>query len=351
MTEFKIAEYDAVAEKISKLKEVADFIPDASSKDGYDKSKRISLDVGKVKTSLEKVRKEKKAYFLSGGKEVDVQAKAIGEQLDAIQKPHQDAYKLVDTVKKEREAERKAALEQRVAYIRELPDNLAYSSSDEIEMALTDLNHEECLDYYEFTEQALKARNASRTALATLLHRRKKEENDARELAKLREEAAQREVAEKEAKVKAEQDQRVKDAEEAVKAKAQEELRVRERELKYEAERVEKERREQAEKAEQDRIEGERREEESRKAVARAQEAAKQAVIDAEKAAAQKTLDDAQKAKQEELKRERNKAHAKKINNQAVTCLVKIEGVSKELAIDIVRAVAKKQIDNIFIQY
>lgn len=333
MTEFKIVEYDPVAEQIEQLKEAANFIPDASTDEGYGKSKRLSLDVGKVKATLEKVRKEKKAYFLEGGREVDSQAKSIKEQLDDIQAPHQDAYRLVDSIKKEREAARKLSLEQRVVYIRELPDNLADSSSGEIELALTDLNHEECLDYYEFTEQALKARNDSRTALATLLHGRKKEESDARELAKLRKEAAQREAAEKEARIKAEQDQRVKDAEEAVKAKAEKEMR------------------EQAERAEQDRIEGERREEESRKAVVRAQEAAKQAVIDAKKAADQKVINDALKAKQEELKREKNKAHARKINNQAVGCLMKIDGVDKCVAIEIVKAVAKKHIDNIFIQY
>ena len=62
---FHIAEYDEVSAKIDEMADAANFIPDASTKEGYDKSKRVALDIGKAKTILEKARKAKKKYFLS----------------------------------------------------------------------------------------------------------------------------------------------------------------------------------------------------------------------------------------------------------------------------------------------
>ena len=351
MTDFKIVEYDPIAEQIQKLKEMANFIPDASTKEGYEKSKRISLDVGKAKSTLEKARKDKKAYFITGGKEVDTQARAIKEKLDDIQLPHLAAYKLVDTIKKDREAERKRIIEERVETIRSMPEIMRDSSSSEIRCALSDLNKEDCDDFYEYTEQALKARNNSKTELAILMNKRKKEEDDALELEKHRRESAKREAEEREAEIKADQDKRVREAEEKAADKERDRAKKREQQLKDDIEAEKAAVQKAIDDAEEEKAKAIRRHEESKKAIARAEAAAKQAIIDTKKEAEKKAIDDAKKVKEEELKRAKNRNHSKLINNQAVTCLVKIEGVSKELAIDIVTAIAKKQIDNISIKY
>ena len=77
-----ITEYDEIRAKLEEVKDTCNFIPDVTTKEGYDKSKRVSLDVGKLLTALEKTRKDKKAYFLQGGKEVDTQAKVISSELE-----------------------------------------------------------------------------------------------------------------------------------------------------------------------------------------------------------------------------------------------------------------------------
>ena len=100
MTEqMHIAEYDEMANKLNEIKEYSNFLPDVSTGEGYEKSKRVSLDIGKVKTSLEKARKDKKSFFIEGGKQVDTQAKSILEKLNTMQLPHMEAYKELDSLK------------------------------------------------------------------------------------------------------------------------------------------------------------------------------------------------------------------------------------------------------------
>ena len=199
-----ITEYDEVRAKLEEVKDVCDFIPDASTDEGYKKSKSVALDVGRLLTALEKARKAKKAYFIDGGKEVDIQAKSIKQELEAFQLPHKEAYKELDNLKKEREAARKQELEDRVAQIRDLPDQMRDASSDEVKMALESLQQEECLDFYEYATPALKARNESRTALATMFGDKLKAEDEARELDKLRAEKEAREKADHEESIRRE---------------------------------------------------------------------------------------------------------------------------------------------------
>jgi len=199
-----ITEYDEVRAKLEEVKDACNFIPDASTDEGYKKSKRVALDVGKLLTALEKARKDKKAYFIDGGKEVDIQARSIKDELEAFQLPHKEAYKELDNLKKEREAARKQELEDRVAQIRDLPEQMRDASSDEVKMALESLQQEECLDFYEYATPALKARNESRTALATMFGDKLKSEDEARELDKLRAEKEAREKADHEESIRRE---------------------------------------------------------------------------------------------------------------------------------------------------
>lgn len=344
MTDFKIAEYDAVAAQIDEIKSVANFIPDASTKDGYDKSKRVSLDVGKLMTKLEKTRVEKKAHFLQGGKEVDTQAKAIKVLLDEIQSPHKEAYQLVDQIKKNREAERKERLDSRVSDIRLLPDNMADSTSDEIQLALNHLNNEECLDFYEFTEQALKSRNDSRTALAKLFIKRKKEEEDAAELLELRRKSAIRDAEIIAESLKAQEEIRIKKAADYARADAEAKAELAEKNKEF-AEQREKIAKEEAEIA---RVIAEA---DAKQAVIYAEEEAERKIAEAKAAHDQKIINDRLAEEAETKRREKNKNHAKKINNQAVKCLMKVEGIDKDLAIKVVTAIAKKEIDNVSIKY
>lgn len=334
-----ITEYDEVRAKLDEVKDACGFIPDVSTDEGYSKSKRVALDVGKLLTSLEKTRKEKKAYFIDGGKEVDIQAKSIKQELEGFQLPHKEAYKELDNIKKEREAARKQELEDRVAQIRDLPEQMRDGSSGDVKMALESLQQEECLDFYEYATPALKARNESREALAKMFGDKLKAEDEARELDKLR--------AEKEARDKADHEESIRReaSAKADKAKAdaiEREQAAKQAQIDAEAAQVQAERRaiDQAKQAEKD-----------------AKAAAKQAKLNAEVAAENARL--AEVARQEEAKRleqaevdkrEANKKHVGNIRREAKEALMAL-GLSEKQSKDVVLAINSDSIPHVKITY
>jgi hypothetical protein len=350
MTELHIVEYDEVANQIETIKESANFLPNVSTDEGYEKSKRVSLDVGKLLTALEKTRKAKKSYFLEGGKQVDSQAKAIVAELELIQLPHKDAYKELDNLKKEREASRKADLEARVCHIRTLPEMLAESSSDEIQGAMEAMQNEECLDFCEYSSDALKARNATREALAAMFIKKDKEEKDAIELAKLKREQAEREQKEREDKI-------AKDAAEAAE-KEKEQAIARENEAKEAAEKAKK----QAEEAEAKRVESEKQAKidaenarikaakDAEIAKEQAEKLAKEAAEKAKHAEISRQTEEKRLEAAELAKREADKKHIGAIRGEAKDCLIGM-GIDEEKAKEIVLAISKGDIKNVSIQY
>jgi len=286
-----LAAYDEVRAKINEVKEQCDFIPDVSTDEGYEKSKRVSLDIGKILSSLEKTRKELKADALAYGRKVDAEAKSIEAELTEMRDPHKLAYQELDRMKKERETKRKQELQDRVDFISMLPSNMEDASSDEVQAALDDLLQEECLDFYEFTEQALKARNASRTALADMVNRKVKEEAERKEFERLKAEEAERKRIENEKRIADEARLEAEHAAQKAIEAEQEKAREAERKLEQEKERAallhKKAEQEKAE-AEQRAIEKQRLQEaeEARKIadkehVASINRAAAQALIDA----------------------------------------------------------------------
>jgi undecaprenyl pyrophosphate synthase len=305
-----VAQYDEFRAKIAEVSQVCDFIPDVTSKEGYEKSKRVALDVGKVLTNLEKKRKELKKESLEFGRNVDSQAKEIAEELESFQLPHKNAYKELDNLKKEREEARKAELSERVEQIATLPEMMRDSDSDSVKAAIEDLNNEECLDFYEFTEQALKARKSSLAALSEMFGQKLQQEKEAAELDRLRKEAAKREQKDREERL-------VKEALLGAERKAQAE-------------------KEAAEKREQD----------LKNAAIQAEEKAKREIADAARKA--------EEEKQQEIlakeKREANEKHCRKIHMEALQSLIG-EGVDERQAAVVVKLIADGLIKNISIKY
>jgi len=243
-----VTAYDEFREKVDEVKEACNHIPDASTDEGYQKAKRISLDVGKILTSVEKKRKELKSESLERGRLIDAEAKSIVAALEGFQLPHKEAYKQLDNLRKEREAARKEELELQVQQLRGLPEAMQDADSSMVKIALEDLIANECLKFFEYTEQALKARDASRKALSTMFAEKLKQEKDAAELAELRRKQAEQdqrdrdEAIRKEAAEKAEaQAREAKEAEQRAIDQAAE--AVKQREEAEERERVEKEKR------------------------------------------------------------------------------------------------------------
>jgi hypothetical protein len=334
-----LVEYSEFKENLAEIKDTCNFIPDVTTDEGYQKSKRVSLDVGKVLTALEKKRKELKADALEFGRKVDSEAKSIKEELESFQLPHKEAYKELDNLKKQREADRKAELERRVAEIKDLPELMRDSSSDEIKMALESLAVEECLDFYEYTELALKARNASKTALGDMFGEALKREQEAIDLARLRKEEEERKQREREEQIRQEEAEKARKEQERLEAeKAAAELREKEAERAAAA--AEKARVEAEEKAKRDA-------EEAKRMAEAAAERAAQIAREEEIARQEREKREAEEAAR---KREESKRHVSRIRKEAKEDLMAL-GVSEEQAKDIVLAIHNAKIANIFIRY
>lgn len=185
----EIVEYNQFRARIAVIADACDFIPNVTTKEGYEKSRRVALDVGKVLTALEKSRAGLKADVLESGRQIDGQAKTLKEELAAIQEPHKAAYQKLDQEKKERKQKRLDELQSRVDYIARLPMLMLDADSESVKAAMQDLHKEECLDFYEMTSGALQARKASIDALADMFSKKLKQEADTAELAALRAES------------------------------------------------------------------------------------------------------------------------------------------------------------------
>lgn len=293
MSDFVIAEYDEFRAGMSTMKDECNFIPDTSTAEGYQKSKDVALKHKKSLTALEKKRKEKKKFYLDGGRAVDAQAKVIEAEMSGYIEPHLTAYKAIDTAKKEREAKRVAALEERVASIADLPELLRESSSEEVKHALESLQVEECTGFEEFEQAGLKARNASRKALAVMFGDKLKAEEDARELARLKKENEAREQKEREDKIR-------EDAKRNAEREAQKVIDDNNARIEREA-------------------------------------------------LAKKQAED--KAEADRIAREADTEHKAKINNYILNELVSLCGLSSEDAKAVVRVIAQKKVDHISITY
>jgi hypothetical protein len=333
MTEetFHIAEYDQFAAKLEELKEYSNHIPDVSTTEGYEKAKRVSLDIRKVEIAIDKVRVDKKSFFLKGGKEVDEQAKALTGIIEAYRMPHHEAYKKLDAEKKEREEKRKSDLSDRVEYIRTLPEVMAESSSDEIQAAMQEMQAEECGDFYEFSSEALKARNATRESLGALYVKVKQSEQDAAELAKLKKEQAERDQKDREDRIAREAKEEAEAATKAAEEKANQAI--------LDAEQAKENARLAAEKAEADKIEAERL-------------AKEQAEIAAENArlAEVKRQEDIVKADLKALEeREANKAHIGRILKATKESIMAL-GIDEATAKTITLAIKNGAIENVTIK-
>ena len=328
----KIEEYKEIEDKLSEVRDAANFLPDVTTDEGYEKSKRVSLDVGKLLTALEKKRKDKKKYFLDGGKAVDSQAKAIAAELEEMQSPHKLAYKELDNLKKQREADRKQALEDRVAYMRNFPEDMKDSHSSEIKAAYESIQADECLDYYEFTEQALKARNSSVDALSKLFAATLKAEEDAIELEKLRKQAAEREQKEREDKI-------AHDAVEKAEREKTEAIAQAEKEKAASAEREEK--------AKRDTEEAKRLQAE---AEANAKIQAEKAAEDAKNAEIERQRLQAEAEAEEVRKREANRKHVGSVRKEAKESLMLL-GVDEDTAKKIVLAINSGAVSHVSISY
>ena len=108
MNEVKeLVEFDKIAAGMAEIQSQGNFLPDTTTKKGYEASKRFVLDITTpTRTSLDKAHKTAKAYWIAGGKGIDSKKNELMDLLVEIQKPHQEAYKDFDQIEKNQACKR-----------------------------------------------------------------------------------------------------------------------------------------------------------------------------------------------------------------------------------------------------
>ena len=333
-TVIKIQAYNEFEAGMAKLEEVSNFLPDATTKEGYEKSKRIALDIGKVKSKLEKVRVSEKSYWLEGGRQVQTQAKEIEVRLIKIQKPHLDLYKAIDNaekLKKQKRQDEATAKIETIAIMIEAAEYLDSVGVSELMEQCENFDTENGL--WELTNDAIACKLRVGKKLLDMYLTKQQNEANEKELAELRAKQAIQDQKDHDARIaKQASEQAEKDKQQAVDDK---------------------------EKADQAKIEADNRLIEQKK----------KSKIDAENALVEsKRLADeaSENARLLEVKRQDDEREADRVQSEklesnkkhvGVICKATKESLMQECELDeatakkVTKAIAKKLIANLIVQY
>jgi len=345
----QVAAYQPFYAQLAELEQKNEtLVFDYEAKAGNKEARSHVHSLRKTKSALESVRKEAKADYLRLGRLVDSEASAIETRIEAMIEVHQVKLDEIEQRETDRRNRMQAKLDELklVHHDSTVTDYKFHLAT--LEAVVIDSKWEE------FETEALHARAASIIKHRELLAALEKHLAEQEELTKLRQQAAAQaqkerdeaiakaavDRAQAEAVAKAKQEaEKAQRAIEAAQAKAKTEKEAaarRELELKLAAETAERRRVE-------------------------AEQAAKQAAIDAQvraeqdKARAIKAEQDrvaaVAKAEADALaKREANKAHLIKFNNEAMTAFVDA-GLSSEIAKHVVKLIAQGKVPHVTINY
>lgn len=342
MSEVKeLKEFDVIAAGMADIQEKGNFLPDMSTKKGYEASKRFVLDeTTPTRTKLKDAHAKGKAYWLDGGRAIDKKKNEIMDLLLEIQKPHQDAYKEFDQIEKDKKQKFEDDLQARIDVFTNYMQHSSHLSSEQITNMIQECGEVDTQEgFYHRAKDAFTARS---NALDFL--------NDALVAAVNREaeQKAQKELYEKnrlaEIDLQKQQDA-MRLQQEAIDNKQAELDRIEnEANAKAQAEADEKQRlineAEQAEREKQAAIEREEYAKEQSKIVA-AQ------AVQVEKDRQKKIIDD-QIAEAQRLSN--NNRHVTKYKKQAKESLMKL-GIDEKKAVEIVQAISHGEIKNCSINY
>lgn len=181
---YSVVEYNDISATIEEIRAQTDFEPDMSTPEGYEKSKRLSLDIGKGLTKLEKIRKREKEYWTNGGNKIDAEAKEIKEEIEQYQLPHKEAYKGEDQRTKEELAEAETKLQQLIRMTSTARSDRW--SSEKILEAIDKLKADDCGGYGVKASDAIIQKPNVVAGLEAFRVEVIKAEQDAEELAELR---------------------------------------------------------------------------------------------------------------------------------------------------------------------
>jgi len=353
MSEVKeLIEFDKIAAGIADIQEKGNFIPDMSTKEGYNASKRFVLDeTTPTRTRLAEAHKTAKEYWKLGGQNVDKKKNEILELLVDIQKPHQEAYKAHDQAEKDRKQKFEDDINEKISFFNECCHQASSNNSTGISDLIDrcgEIDTEE--GFYHLKKDAIKAREDAlqflNDALMSAVNREAEQQREAelaeenrlrqiqideqQEAMRVQQEKMDAQQAEIEAKQQAQADIELKAIQEERQAEYDRKLKI---ENEIRAKEDEAERKQQA-------IE---REEYAKQQAELAAEQAKQAEINRqqEEKEAQRVADE---------KRANNNRHATKIKKQAKEFIMSF-GVDEKTAVNIVQAISHKDEATLTINY
>jgi colicin import membrane protein len=318
---------------ISKLEaDVRAVSTDISTEAGRKAVASLAYKVARSKTALDDMGKQLVADLKAQTGKIDSERRVIRDRLDALR---DEVRKPLDDFE-QAEKNRVDAHEINIAAIMQAAQFGPDANSAEIKQRLEAVGTLTQRDWQEFAARATAAADEVRKVLAAALTQAEKREAEAAELARLRAEQAAREQAEREARIAAEAAERAKaDAE----AKAKREAEQVAAKAAAEQARVERERADavaRAEKAEAD-----------KKAASERAERDRVAAIEDER---RRVADAAAKEAADKARREKDKTHRAKLNNEALAALTAL-GVEGELGKAVIAAIARGEVPHISIEY
>lgn len=322
--------------------QVSSIVPDVTTAKGRKEIASLAYKVAQSKTAIDAEGKKLKEQYTVATNKIDADRKFARDELDAERDRIRQPLTDWENAEKERVAKHQAAIEA----IKNFANNnfLITANSSMIEGAISTLN-DQVIDssFEEYEEQAKLAKLETLETLRNALSETQSLEAERAELERLRQAEIERQQKERDEKIAREA---------ADKARVEAEQKAQAEREKAEQEKLEAEQREARLKLEKE--QAELREQQLKQ---QAIEREKQAEIDRQNAveAERKRIEQEAQAKaeaerKEQAAREANKAHKKKICNEALQGLLNV-GVSEELGKQILQAIHKGEVPHVSIKF
>lgn len=333
---------DQILERIER--EVRSFVPDISTESGRKAIASLAYKVARSKTALDDMGKDLVADLKKQTGAIDGERRTIRDRLDALKDEVRKPLTDWENAEKQRLADHEAAI-ARIAALAVFDE--PEPNVETVRARLAEYNALPCRDWQEFAGRAERAADETGQKLNHALALADKRETERAELERLRREQAERDRKEHEARIAAEAAERARVEAEA---KAKREADQAAARAEAERKRIEQEKADavaRAEKAEADRRAAAEKAERDAREAAEAAERDRQAAIEAER---KRAADEQERLAVETAKREADKKHRAKINNEALSALLSV-GVGEDLGKAIIAAVAKSEIPHMKMVY
>lgn len=341
--ETNIAAYDEFRSQLTALQagnEKAVF--DYRDPKGNKEARSHVYKLRQTKAAIEKVRKQEKEIYLLKGRQVDSEAKEISAVVEQMIEVHEIPLKEI-------EREEELRIEKHKANIAWFSDMLnCWSDSTSLQEAIDRVNQFKIDESFEeFEAEAHRAKQSALDNLNERLQERIKYEAEQAELARLRQEAAEREQKEREERI-------AREAAEAARIAAEQAAEAERRRIQDEADRQAREAQLAVERAQREKAETEaaalRQQQEAEAAAKAAHERAereKQAAIEAER---KRVAEEQAALAAEAARREKDKENKKRVNNEILADLA-AAGLDEANAKLVITAMAKGLVRNVKINY